>query len=66
MTTLDTATVVDATYRALMLVLILSLPVVITSAVVGLLTAMAQAVHSQKPAPKRRRDSANATNRNTA
>jgi type III secretion protein S len=44
MTALDTATVVDATHRALMLVLILSLPVVITSAVVGLLTAMAQAV----------------------
>ena len=44
MTALDTATVVDATYRALMLVLLLSLPVVITSALVGLLTAMAQAV----------------------
>ena len=41
---MDTAAVVDATYRALMLVLILSLPVVITSALVGLLTAMAQAV----------------------
>jgi type III secretion protein S len=41
---MDTATVIDASYRALMLVFLLSLPVVLTSAVVGLLAAMAQAV----------------------
>jgi len=41
---MDTATIVEASYRALWLVFLLSLPVVITSALVGLLTAMAQAV----------------------
>lgn len=41
---MDTAVVVDASYRALMLVLILSLPAVITAGAVGLLTAVAQAV----------------------
>lgn len=41
---MDTAVVVDASYRALMMVLILSLPAVITAGVVGLLTAIAQAV----------------------
>ncbi len=41
---MDTATVVEASYRALLLVLFLSLPAVITSAVVGLVTAIAQAV----------------------
>jgi type III secretion protein S len=41
---MDAAVVVDATYSALMLVLYLSLPAVITSATVGLLTAVAQAV----------------------
>jgi type III secretion protein S len=41
---MDSATVVDACYRALMLVFLLSLPAVLTSALVGLITAMAQAV----------------------
>lgn len=41
---MDIAVVVDATYRALMLVLFLSLPAVITAGVVGLITAVAQAV----------------------
>lgn len=41
---MNTAIAVDATYNALMLVLYLSLPAVITSAAVGLITAMAQAV----------------------
>ena len=41
---MDTATVVDVTHRALMLVLFLSLPAAITSAVIGLGVAMAQAV----------------------
>jgi type III secretion protein S len=41
---MDTATVVDVSYRALMLVLFLSLPAVLTAAVVGLVTAIAQAV----------------------
>jgi type III secretion HrpO family protein len=41
---MDTATVVDVTYRALMLVLFLSLPAALTSAVIGLGVAMAQAV----------------------
>jgi type III secretion protein S len=41
---MDTASVVEATYRALLLVLFLSLPVVITSAAVGLVTAILQAV----------------------
>jgi type III secretion protein S len=41
---MDTATVVDVTYRALMLVLLLSLPAAITSAAVGLGVAAIQAV----------------------
>jgi type III secretion protein S len=41
---MDTAAVVDASYGALMLVLILSLPAVLASATVGLLVAIAQAV----------------------
>jgi len=41
---MDTAIVVDTTYRALMLVLVLSLPAVLASAAVGLVTAIAQAV----------------------
>ena len=41
---MDTALVVDASYRALMLVLLLSLPAVLTAGIVGLLTAIAQAV----------------------
>ena len=41
---MDTAAVVEASYRALLLVLFLSLPAVITSAAVGLVTAIAQAV----------------------
>jgi type III secretion protein S len=41
---MDTAAVVDASYRALMLVLLLSLPAVLTSAIVGLGIALAQAV----------------------
>jgi type III secretion protein S len=41
---MNTATIVDASYRALMLVLLLSLPSVIASATVGLLSAVAQAV----------------------
>ncbi|MGH8240378.1 MAG: type III secretion system export apparatus subunit SctS [Steroidobacteraceae bacterium] len=41
---MDTAVVIDASYRALMLVLYLSLPAVITAGAVGLLTAVAQAV----------------------
>ena len=41
---MDAGMVVDVTYSALMLVLYLSLPAVLTSAAVGLITAMAQAV----------------------
>ncbi len=41
---MDTAAVVDASYRALMLVLLLSLPAVLASAVTGLAVAIAQAV----------------------
>jgi type III secretion protein S len=41
---MDAAVVIDASYRALMVVLLLSLPAVITAGVVGLLTAVAQAV----------------------
>jgi type III secretion protein S len=41
---MNTAAVVDASYTALMLVLILSLPAVLASATVGLLVAIAQAV----------------------
>lgn len=41
---MDSAVVIDATYRAFMLVLYLSLPAVITAGAVGLLTAIVQAV----------------------
>jgi type III secretion protein S len=41
---MNTAAIIDASYRALTLVLLLSLPVVIASATVGLLSAVAQAV----------------------
>jgi type III secretion protein S len=41
---MDPAVVVDASYSALTLVLWLSLPVVLTSAIVGLGTAIVQAV----------------------
>ncbi len=41
---MDTAAVIDASYRALVLVLWLSLPAVLTSATVGLLAGIAQAV----------------------
>jgi type III secretion protein S len=41
---MDSAVVVDASYSALTLVLWLSLPVVLTSAIVGLGTAIVQAV----------------------
>jgi type III secretion protein S len=41
---MDAAVVIDASYRMLMMVLLLSLPAVITAGVVGLLTAVAQAV----------------------
>lgn len=41
---MDAAVVIDASYRALMLVLYLSLPAVITAGAVGLLVAVAQAV----------------------
>jgi type III secretion protein S len=41
---MDTAVVIDASHRALMLVLLLSLPAVLTSAAVGLLSGIAQAV----------------------
>jgi type III secretion protein S len=41
---MNTAAIVDASYRALMLVLLLSLPAVLASATVGLLSAVAQAV----------------------
>jgi type III secretion protein S len=41
---MNTATIIEASYRALMLVLLLSLPAVLTSATVGLLSAVAQAV----------------------
>jgi len=41
---MDAAVVIDASYRSLMLVLLLSLPAVLTAGVVGLLTAIAQAV----------------------
>jgi type III secretion protein S len=41
---MDTGAVVDASYHALMLVLLLSLPAVLTSAAVGLAAAIAQAV----------------------
>jgi type III secretion protein S len=41
---MNTAAIVDASYRALMLVLLLSLPAVLAAATVGLLSAVAQAV----------------------
>jgi type III secretion protein S len=41
---MDSAVVIDAWYRALTLVLWLSLPAVLTSAIVGLGTAIVQAV----------------------
>jgi type III secretion protein S len=41
---MDAAVVIDASYRMLIMVLLLSLPAVITAGVVGLLTAVAQAV----------------------
>jgi type III secretion protein S len=41
---MDSAVVIDACYRALTLVLWLSLPAVLTSAIVGLGTAIVQAV----------------------
>jgi len=41
---MDPAIFVDASYRTLMLVFWLSLPAVLTSATVGLVTAIAQAV----------------------
>jgi type III secretion protein S len=41
---MDSAAVIDASYRALTLVFLLSLPAVLTAAVVGLATAVAQAV----------------------
>ena len=41
---MDSAAVVDASYRALTLVFLLSLPAVLTAAVIGLATAIAQAV----------------------
>ena len=41
---MHTAAIVDASYRALTLVLLLPLPAVLTSATVGLLSAIAQAV----------------------
>jgi type III secretion HrpO family protein len=41
---MDSAAVIDASYHALMLVLWLSLPAVLTSATIGLLTAIGQAV----------------------
>jgi type III secretion protein S len=41
---MDTTAVIDASYRALMLVLLLSVPAVLASGVVGLLVAIAQAV----------------------
>jgi type III secretion protein S len=41
---MDAAVVIDVSYRSLMLVLLLSLPAVVTAGVVGLLTAIAQAV----------------------
>lgn len=41
---MDSTVVIDACYRALTLVLLLSLPAVLTSAIVGLGTAIVQAV----------------------
>lgn len=41
---MNTAAIVEASYRALLLVLFLSLPAVITSAAIGLLTSIVQAV----------------------
>lgn len=41
---MNTAAVIDATYRALMLVMLLSLPAVLTSALVALAAGIAQAV----------------------
>jgi type III secretion protein S len=41
---MNTAAIIEASYRALTLVLLLSLPAVLASAVVGLLSAVAQAV----------------------
>jgi type III secretory pathway component EscS len=41
---MDSAAAIDASYRVLMLVLLLSLPAVLTSATIGLVTAIAQAV----------------------
>lgn len=41
---MDTAAIVEASYRSLLLVLFLSLPAVLTSATIGLLTSILQAV----------------------
>ncbi len=41
---MDSAVVIDASYRALTLVFLLSLPTVVTAGVVGLATAILQAV----------------------
>lgn len=41
---MNSAAVIDASYRALMLVFLLSLPAVLTAALVGLATAVVQAV----------------------
>jgi type III secretion protein S len=41
---MDSTVVIDACYRALTLVLLLSLPAVLTSAIIGLGTAILQAV----------------------
>jgi type III secretion protein S len=41
---MHTEAVIDASYRALMLVFLLSLPAVLTAALVGLATAIVQAV----------------------
>jgi type III secretion protein S len=41
---MDTTVVIEASHRVLMLVLLLSLPAVVTSGVVGLLSGIAQAV----------------------
>ena len=41
---MDSTAAINASYQALMLVLWLSLPAVLTSAVIGLVTAVAQAV----------------------
>jgi type III secretion protein S len=41
---MNSAAVIDASYRVLMLVFLLSLPAVLTAALVGLVTAIVQAV----------------------